>query len=179
MHTDREAEFRGTLDALRKELAARQVRLPSEPYRSDPYHVAPIQPLIYLVDEGASTLWWTQRMRLHGIALQADNADTPSLLPSMPPRQESYDASEAQYKEEIERRDQQIAAIEAMGKEREQWRETVFDRRVKDAMQPCLDAQAALEAQVAELRAERDAARQGEDAAAAKVSTSNPYLIPI
>jgi len=97
----------------------------------------------------------------------------------MPPRQETYDATEAQYKEEIERRDQQIAAVEAMGKEREQWRETVFDRRVKDAMQPCLDAQAALEAQVAELRAERDAARQGEDAAAAKVSTSNPYLIPI
>ena len=127
-------------------------------------------------EKGSSATPWrpcaknSPRGRCAFVCLEAPPT-APSRRTNLPPfLQEGFDASEAQYKEEIERRDQQIVAVEAMGREREQWRETVFDRRVKEAMQPCLDAQAALEVQAAELRADRDAARQGEEASAAKAA---------
>jgi len=62
--------------------------------------------------------------------------------------QGTHAAAVAQYKDEIERRDQQIAAVEAMGKEREQWREAVFDRRIEETLKPYRDRQGVLDTQV-------------------------------
>ena len=80
-----------------------------------------------------------------------------------------FEEKEAAYKDETEKRDVQMAAVEEMGKEREKWRETVFDSRVRDALKPCLEQQAGLEGQVAELRSERDALKQAEEADALKI----------
>ena len=45
-----------------------------------------------------------------------------------------------------------MLAVEEMGKEREKWRETVFDKRVKEAVKPCTEQMAVMEAQIQELR---------------------------
>ena len=55
--------------------------------------------------------------------------------------QSQFDQAEMQYKEELEKRDAQLISVEEMGKEREKWRETVFDRRIEEILKPYKDRQ--------------------------------------
>ena len=55
--------------------------------------------------------------------------------------QAQYDLAEVHYKEELEKRDAQLVTVEEISKEREKWRETVFDRRIDETLKPYKDRQ--------------------------------------
>ena len=76
----------------------------------------------------------------------------PEQFRSAAPAQTVFDEKEIIYKEEIDKREQQVLAVEEMGKEREKWRETVFDKRVKEAMKPYMEQMAVMETQIQELK---------------------------
>ena len=66
---------------------------------------------------------------------------TESLMKELSTLQGQYDQAELHYKEELDKRDAQLVSVEEISKEREKWRETVFDRRIDETLKPYKDRQ--------------------------------------